>query len=116
MVAGSVRGDRRSEAFFADFRLWINDEIARLALELLPPEYGSEQDFMTRVGHRNVARLGAEEIVLRDSRLVPEVDEDDELLEDWAAMLGAGVIDVEDVVLPRYTELIAATTAERSRS
>lgn len=71
------------EEFFAGLGLEISDRIASLELDLLPPEYESVIDFMTRVGHRNMARLRAEEIVLADALPVPESDEDDELPWAW---------------------------------
>lgn len=90
------------ERFFADLGLWISDEIARLEIELLPSEYDSDEDFMTRVGHRNIARLRAEEIVLHCALPAPDDGEDDdELPEAWAAIAEAAIIEIEDVVLPR---------------
>jgi hypothetical protein len=88
--------------FFAELGLWISDEVARIEFELLPPDYYSDEDFMTRVGHRGMARLRAEEIVLRHAMPAPEpTDVDSELPATWDAIFEASVIDADDVVLPR---------------
>lgn len=90
--------------FFADLGLWISDEIARIETELLPPEYDTDEDFMTRVGHRGIARLRAKEIVLHLALPAPGgVEDDDELPATWEPIFEASVMDVEDVVLPRRT-------------
>ncbi len=86
--------------FFGELGLWMSDEVARIEFELLPPEYNSDEDFMTRVGHRGMARLRAEEMVLHLAMPAPD-PADDELPHTWDAIFEAAVIDVDDVVLPR---------------
>lgn len=105
LAAGAARGHLSDlDRSFAELGLWISDEIARIELELLPREYCSETDFMTRVGHRDMARVRAEEIVMHQAQPAPELaDDDDELPVTWDAIFEAAVIDVEDVVLPRRT-------------
>lgn len=79
-------GDRIS--FFSELGQEVSDRIASLELDLLSPEVGGE-DFLTRVGRRNTARLQAEEIVLREMVLLPAEmgldleDEADELPARW---------------------------------
>ena len=79
-------GDRNT--FFSELGQEVSDRIASLQLDLLPPEVAGE-DFLTRVGRRNMARLQAEEIVLREIVLLPAEtdpdveDEADELPPEW---------------------------------
>jgi hypothetical protein len=75
--------------FFSELGTEVSDRIAGLELELLEPEQPGEE-FLTRVGRRNMARLQAEELVLREMVLLPpekgtstEVDSDD-LPPEWA--------------------------------
>lgn len=78
MVAGPVPGNHRPNRCCADAGSKIRDERARLELERLPVEYETASDFLTRVGLRSMARLRAEEIVLRDALPAP-----DELPREW---------------------------------
>ncbi len=91
--------------YFAELGFAISDEIARIEVELLPPEYYRDEDFMTRVGHRGMARLRAEEMVLHVALPAPDsADNDEDHLPDAWIEIGAAMIsDVEDVVLPRRT-------------
>ncbi|MGI8677376.1 MAG: hypothetical protein ACR2LX_01545 [Jatrophihabitans sp.] len=90
---------------FEELGLWISDDIARIEFELLPPEYYRNEDFMTRVGHRGLARMRAEEMVLHVAMPSPDLadNNEDHLPDTWDAILEATVIDVDDVVLPRCT-------------
>ena len=90
-------------SFFDELGLWISDEIARIEFELLPPEYDSETDFMTRVGHRGMARLRAEEMVLQVALPAPDLADNDEdnMPDAWIEISEALIDDVDDVVLPR---------------
>ena len=66
------------ERFVEELGQEMSDRIASLELDLLPVEYETEADFMTRVGHRNMARLCAEEIVPTETLPAPDVDDDDD--------------------------------------
>ena len=57
-------------SFFSQLGIEVSDRIAGLELELLGPDQSSEE-FLTRVGRRNMARLQAEELVLREMVLLP---------------------------------------------
>jgi hypothetical protein len=74
-------------SFFSALGIQVSDQIATLELELLGPELPGE-DFLTRVGRRNMARLQAEELTLRELVLLPaqtlDEDETDELPDEWA--------------------------------
>jgi hypothetical protein len=66
--------------FFSTLGMEASNQIAALALDLLGSESPGE-DFLTRVGRRNMARLQAEEMVLRELILLPPEDsasEDDD--------------------------------------
>lgn len=66
------------EQFFDELGQYMSDRIASLELDLLPRDYYSEGDFMTRVGHRNMARLRAEEIVVHETLPAPPAEPDDD--------------------------------------
>jgi hypothetical protein len=76
-------------SFFSRMGAEVSDRIAALELDLLGPERPGE-DFLTRVGRRNMARLQAEERVLRAMVLLPPEagtspeDGSDELPPGWA--------------------------------
>jgi hypothetical protein len=77
------------DSFFSQLGTEVSDRIAVLELELLGPEQPGEA-FLTRVGRRNMARLQAEELVLREMVLLrPEEgtateEGSDELPPEWA--------------------------------
>lgn len=90
--------------FFAELGVWISDEVARIEFELLPPEYYSDDDFMARFGHRGMARLRSEEMVLHVALPAPDLsDNEDHMPDAWIEIGEAMISDVEDVVLPRRT-------------
>ncbi len=72
---------------FSELGIQVSDQIATLELDLLGPEVAGE-DFLTRVGRRNMARLQAEELTLRELVLLPaetqDEDEADEIPAEWA--------------------------------
>ena len=76
-------------SFFSQLGAEVSDRIAALELDLLGPERPGEE-FLTRVGRRNMARLQAEEMVLQAMVLLPPEEgtapEDgwDELPPEWA--------------------------------
>jgi hypothetical protein len=74
-------------SFFSELGVQVSDQIATLELDLLGPEVPGE-DFLARVGRRNMARLQAEELTLRDLVLLPAEtsaeDESDEIPPEWA--------------------------------
>lgn len=73
--------------FFSELGIQVSDQIAALELDLRGPEVAGE-DFLTRVGRRNMARLQAEELTLRELVLLPpemqDEDEADEIPAEWA--------------------------------
>jgi len=75
-------------SFFSQLGTEVSDRVAALELELLEPERPGEE-FLTRVGRRNMARLQAEELVLREMVLLPPEEgtppeDSDELPPEWA--------------------------------
>ena len=76
-------------SFFSELGIQVSDQIATLELDLLGPEVAGE-DFLTRVGRRNMARLQAEELTLRELVLLPAETQDedevetDEIPAEWA--------------------------------
>lgn len=76
-------------SFFSALGIQASDQIATLELDLAGPDRPCE-DFLTRVGLRNTARLQAEEMVLRELILLPlensasEDDDSDLLPVEWA--------------------------------
>jgi len=74
------------DSFFSELGIEVSDRIASLEIDLLGPDDPSE-DFFTRVGRRNMARLQAEEMTLPELALLPpdseEEDESDELRPEW---------------------------------
>lgn len=76
------------DSFFSTLGIEVSDQIAALELDLAGPDQPDEE-FLTRVGHRNMARMQAEEMVLRELVLLPpenstDEDESDELPAAWA--------------------------------
>lgn len=73
------------DSFFSELGIEVSDRIAALEIDLLGPDNPNE-DFFTRVGRRNMARLQAEELTLPELALLPpesEQDESDELPPEW---------------------------------
>ena len=102
-------------AFFATLGVQVSDRIAVLELDLAGPDRPAEE-FLARVGRRNMARMQAEELVLPELVLLPaetpsdqtsadigETDEDesDELPVAWA--------------IPSAQETVAAVAAQERR-
>ena len=92
-------------SFFSALGTQVSDQIAALELDLAGPDRPDE-DFLTRVGRRNMARLQAEEMVLRELVLLPAEDsttdegDADELPAAWA--------------IPSALETVAAVAARES--
>lgn len=73
------------DSYFSELGIEVSDRIAALEIDLLGPNNPNE-DFFTRVGRRNMARLQAEELTLPELALLPsesEQDESDELPPEW---------------------------------
>jgi hypothetical protein len=89
-------------SFFSALGIQVSEQIAALELELAAPDRPGEE-FLVRVGHRNMARLQAEEMVLRELVLLPaetspDEDDSDELPAAWA--------------IPSALETVAAVAAQ----
>lgn len=89
-------------SFFSALGIEVSDQLATLELELAGPDRPGEE-FLARVGQRNMARMRAEEMVLRELVLLPaenstDEDESDELPEAWA--------------IPSALETVAAVAAQ----
>ena len=94
-------------SFFSTLGTQVSDRIAVLELDLAGPDRPSEE-FLARVGQRNMARMQAEEMVLRELVLLPgetstdqdesDQDDSDELPAAWA--------------IPSALETVAAVAAQ----
>lgn len=95
------------DSFFSGLGIEVSDRIAALEIDLLGPDDPNEE-YLTRVGRRNMARLQAEELVLPESVLLPpesdqaEGDESDELPPGWriptAQQTAAAMIEEEETL------------------
>jgi hypothetical protein len=94
------------DSFFSELGIEVSDRIAALEIDLLGPDDPNEE-FFTRVGRRNMARLQAEEMTLPELVLLtPETDavdeESDELPPEWwiptAEQTAAAVIAEEEAL------------------
>ena len=65
------------EAFFSDLGEQVSERVHELE-EVLAGENRPGEDFMVRVGRRNMARLNAESQALQELALLPEEDETEE--------------------------------------
>lgn len=91
-----------TDSFFSALGSQVSDQIATLELDLAEPDR-PDVEFLVRVGQRNMARLQAEEIVLRELVLLPaetspDEDDSDELPAEWA--------------IPSASETVAAVAAQ----
>jgi len=94
-------------SFFSTLGTQVSEQIAALELDLADPDRPGEE-FLARVGQRNMARMQAEEMVLRELVLLPaetstdetsaDEDESDELPAAWA--------------IPSALETVAAVAAQ----
>lgn len=90
--------------FFSELGIQVSDQIATLELDLLGPEVPGE-DFLTRVGRRNMARLQAEELTLHELVLLPAEtsteDQDDEIPVAWAIPSALETVTAVQAVEPK---------------
>ena len=73
------------DSYFSELGIEVSDRIAALEIDLLGPDDPNEE-FFTRVGRRNMARLQAEELTLAELVLLTpgsDQDESDELPPEW---------------------------------